>query len=161
MALTDKLTAIGNAIRAKTGDTAMLTLDEMPTAIAGISSIDWGYQLEAYSGSYTPITNSIGIKMNNVPSDYIDRVFIILIWATEQSSNVGVNRVIVEPTGINNFSAKSWGNSTNGLDDATYLSSANLFYFSDSGGTVNVFDSEAPMVFSINRDYSYLCVLKA
>lgn len=161
MALTDKLTAIGDAIRAKTGDTAMLTLDEMPTAIAGISSIDWGYQLEAYSGSYTPITNSIGIEMNNVPSDYIDRVFIILIWATEQSSNVGVNRVIVEPAGIDNFSANSWGNSTNGLDDTIYSSSADLFYFSNSGGTVNVFNSEAPMAFAINRDYSYLCVLKA
>ena len=44
MALTDKLSAIGNAIRAKTGGTDMLTLDQMPTAIAGIqtgSSSGW------------------------------------------------------------------------------------------------------------------------
>ena len=38
MALTDKLKAIANAIRAKTGQTGTLTLDAMPTAIAGISS---------------------------------------------------------------------------------------------------------------------------
>ncbi len=36
MALTDKLTAIANAIRGKTGDTAALTLAQMPDAIAGI-----------------------------------------------------------------------------------------------------------------------------
>ena len=38
MALTDKLSAIGDAIRAKTGGTDMLTLDQMPTAIAGIQT---------------------------------------------------------------------------------------------------------------------------
>lgn len=34
MALTDKLTAIANAIRGKTGGTATMTLDEMATTIA-------------------------------------------------------------------------------------------------------------------------------
>ena len=38
MALTDKLTAIGDAIRDKTGSTALLTLDAMPTAISGIET---------------------------------------------------------------------------------------------------------------------------
>ena len=38
MALTNKLTAIADAIRAKTGTTNTLTLDEMPTAISNISS---------------------------------------------------------------------------------------------------------------------------
>lgn len=37
MALTDKLTDIADAIRAKTGGTAKLSLDEMPKAIAGIT----------------------------------------------------------------------------------------------------------------------------
>lgn len=36
MALIDKLNAIGNAIRAKTGKTEKLTLDQMPTEIQGI-----------------------------------------------------------------------------------------------------------------------------
>ena len=38
MALIDKLTAIADAIRGKTGGTALLTLDDMAAAIAGISS---------------------------------------------------------------------------------------------------------------------------
>lgn len=38
MALTDKLSAIGTAIRNKTGKTALMTLDEMPTEIASIST---------------------------------------------------------------------------------------------------------------------------
>ena len=38
MALTDKLTAIADAIRAKTGKTDSLTLDQMPTEIAGITT---------------------------------------------------------------------------------------------------------------------------
>ena len=38
MALTDKLTAIANAIRAKTGGTNTMTLDEMAVAIANITT---------------------------------------------------------------------------------------------------------------------------
>ena len=38
MALTDKLTAIANAIREKTGKTDLLTLDDMPNEIASIAS---------------------------------------------------------------------------------------------------------------------------
>ena len=38
MALTNKLTAIGNAIRAKNGETALYTLDEMPQKIAAIET---------------------------------------------------------------------------------------------------------------------------
>ena len=38
MALTNKLTAIADAIRAKTGKTNPMTLDEMPTEISGITT---------------------------------------------------------------------------------------------------------------------------
>jgi len=38
MALTDKLSAIGDAIREKTGGTELLTLDAMPTAISSITT---------------------------------------------------------------------------------------------------------------------------
>ena len=38
MALIDKLAAIADAVRGKTGDTALLTLDGMAAAISGISS---------------------------------------------------------------------------------------------------------------------------
>lgn len=57
MALTDKLNAIGNAIRAKTGKTAKLTLDEMPSEIASIET----------GGSTTPsspIIESLSVTEN-------------------------------------------------------------------------------------------------
>ena len=38
MALTDKLTAIADAIRAKTGKTNLITLDQMPTEVANIET---------------------------------------------------------------------------------------------------------------------------
>ena len=42
MALTNKLSAIGNAIREKTGGTGLLTLDQMATEISNISSSGGG-----------------------------------------------------------------------------------------------------------------------
>jgi len=42
MALTDKLTAIANAIREKSGGTDKLTLDQMAAAIGGLGSCDFG-----------------------------------------------------------------------------------------------------------------------
>ena len=55
MALTNKLTAIGNAIRAKNGETALYTLDEMPQKIAAI---------ETGSGSGSGVIGQL------VPEDY-------------------------------------------------------------------------------------------
>ena len=46
MALIDKLNAIGDAIRAKTGKSDKLTLDQMPSEIAGILTA------EPYEGEY-------------------------------------------------------------------------------------------------------------
>lgn len=58
MALTDKLSAIGDAIREKTGTTATLTLTEMPDAIRGIETgTDFG-DLEVLSGTFTPATTT-------------------------------------------------------------------------------------------------------
>ena len=45
MALTDKLTAIGNAIREKTGKSDLLTLDQMPTEIQGITTTPVDYKI--------------------------------------------------------------------------------------------------------------------
>ena len=48
MALTDKLAAIGDAIRAQTGKEEKLTLDQMPDEIAGISG--GGVDVPTYTG---------------------------------------------------------------------------------------------------------------
>ena len=64
MALTDKLTAIGNSVRSKTGDTNLLTLDEMATAIENISN------------SGTPIEISTDIEMETVlSSENVGKVY--------------------------------------------------------------------------------------
>ena len=46
MALTNKLSAIGDAIREKTGDTELMTLDAMPAAIRGIETGGGGTEVE-------------------------------------------------------------------------------------------------------------------
>lgn len=48
MALTNKLTAIANAIRSKTGKTGTMTLDQMPTEIESIRSVGVGGGLEPF-----------------------------------------------------------------------------------------------------------------
>ena len=60
MALTDKLTAIGDAIRDKTGSTDLLTLDAMPTAISGITTGGGELPEEAFT-----ITGSCSYRFAN------------------------------------------------------------------------------------------------
>lgn len=63
MALTNKLTAIGNAIRAKNGETALYTLDEMATAINNLPSV-----------SVKPVITPLNVTENGeyVPPSTID-----------------------------------------------------------------------------------------
>jgi hypothetical protein len=65
MALTDKLTAIANAIREKTGGTELLTLDQMPTEIAGIETGGGGGGAIIEYGSYTPAEDTVGLKCSS------------------------------------------------------------------------------------------------
>lgn len=58
MALTDKLTAIGDAIRDKTGSTALLTLDAMPTAISGITTGGGGDESQIPTNEELTITGN-------------------------------------------------------------------------------------------------------
>lgn len=51
MGLNEKFTAIANSIRAKTGKTEKLTLDQMVTEINSISTSE--YTGETYDGSYS------------------------------------------------------------------------------------------------------------
>ena len=74
MALTNKLTAIANAIRAKTGGTKAMTLDEMVTAInsisggggglpAGIAAIAFGEYAVAsdFTTTRQTVTHNLGV----------------------------------------------------------------------------------------------------
>ena len=72
MALTNKLTAIGNAIREKTGGTDLLTLDQMPTEISNIQGGGTVEELTITSnGTYNPPTGIDGYApvVVNVPQD--------------------------------------------------------------------------------------------
>ncbi len=72
MALTDKLTTIGNAIREKTGGTDLLTLDQMPTEISNIQGGGTVEELTITSnGTYNPPTGIDGFApvVVNVPQD--------------------------------------------------------------------------------------------
>ena len=62
MALTDKLTAIANAIRGKTGSTEKLTLDNMATAIDGIEAGGGGTS-GIYITHVTPTEDTENIKV--------------------------------------------------------------------------------------------------
>jgi len=65
MALTEKLSAIGNAIREKTGTTELLSLDEMPVAISGIET-GGGSNLEDFiSGNTTEVNLPDATKIIN------------------------------------------------------------------------------------------------
>lgn len=52
MALTDKLVAIGDAIRSSTGTSSKMTLDEMAQSISGMS------QVKVFAGSFTYDTDT-------------------------------------------------------------------------------------------------------
>ena len=72
MALTDKLTAIANATRAKTGTTNQMTLDEIATAINGISIgkgiIILGYP--TYNQSYSTYSIQHSSYSQNIDTNF-------------------------------------------------------------------------------------------
>ena len=73
MALTDKLSAIGSAIREKTGGTELLTLDAMPVAIQGIQAGGGELKYIQMATSFSMPKNKNGTKTitnTNLPTKY-------------------------------------------------------------------------------------------
>lgn len=73
MALTDKLSAIGSAIREKTGGTELLTLDAMPTAIQSIQAGGGELKYIQMVKSFSMPKNKSGtqtITNTNLPTNY-------------------------------------------------------------------------------------------
>ena len=83
MALTNKLTAIADAIRGKTGKTAQMTLDQMATEIAGIETGGGGSAI--YSGEFTPAENLTTISID-IPGNYT----YFVIYATAKVTGYSV-----------------------------------------------------------------------
>lgn len=65
MALTDKLVAVADAIRGKTGKTEPLTLDQMPGEIAGIQSEGAEAFYTSDGKCYTTHMNIVGMAANS------------------------------------------------------------------------------------------------
>lgn len=60
MSVNEKMTAIADAIRAKTGEAGLLTLDLMASAIANLSTSGGsGEDLKITSGEFTPATDGV------------------------------------------------------------------------------------------------------
>lgn len=84
MALTDKLSAIGNAIREKTGGTDLLTLDQMVTEIANISSSGGGSWSTATITAPTTTYNKTFDISNYVSDD--NKNWMLFLSATYNNS---------------------------------------------------------------------------
>ena len=108
MALTDKLSAIGNAIRAKTGGTELLTLDAMPNEIASIETGGGGgVQVE-------PIV--LTGNQSHACSGIIAETYINLFGDTISTNNIQISsymfnnskNLIEIPFNINFDSSQAW-----------------------------------------------------
>lgn len=80
MALTSKLTAIADAIRAKTGETGKMNLEQMPAKIGGISGGGGGFDfsqitttISMFEGSEAVSIDLSGLDVSNVSA--MDRMF--------------------------------------------------------------------------------------
>ena len=84
MALIDKLTAIADAIRGKTGGTALLTLDDMAAAIAGIPSGGGGGSGLAYDmGEFVPEADTIAGVNTYISHNLGEKPGFILVWTDD------------------------------------------------------------------------------
>lgn len=85
MALTNKLTAIADAIRGKTGKTEEMTLDQMPLEIAGIVA-GWG-GLAYDMGEFILSEDANDYKSVSIPHSLGEIPGFVLVW-TDDFSNL-------------------------------------------------------------------------
>lgn len=84
MALIDKLTAIADAIRGKTGGTALLTLDDMAAAIAGIPSGGGGGSGLAYDmGEFVLESDSNVTSPTYISHNFGEKPGFVLVWTDD------------------------------------------------------------------------------
>lgn len=110
MALTDKLTAIADAVRAKTGGTELLTLDEIAAAISGISG-----------GGVTGLSYDMGEFVFDAdiirPKDYTinhnlgDTPGFVLVW-TDDFSELNAENTAAQQCNLGYI----WFNNLTGMD---------------------------------------------
>ena len=83
MALTNKLSAIGEAIRAKTGKEALLTLEQMPLEIASIVSGGSNSGLAYDMGEFILSTDAIWYPSSYIPHSLGEIPDFVLVWTDD------------------------------------------------------------------------------
>ena len=94
MALTDKLSAIGDAIRTKTGKTYLIPLDQMPTEIASIQS-GGGATMKTVEGTLPLTVDGVGQRLEDYKiygaeggvGNKTKNLFDISRWSGDQNVN--------------------------------------------------------------------------
>lgn len=92
MALTDKLTAIADATRAKTGTTNQMTLDEIATAINGISS--GNIEVKSFMPTQAANVGTVTFDLTNYINNIQDE-FVIVYTYSYTSSNTKIYYIAV------------------------------------------------------------------
>lgn len=117
MALTDKLNAIGDAIRNKTGKTGKLTLDQMPSEIASIVTGEGGGTTPA-----NPVIESLEVTENGTYTapNGVDGYSPVTV-------NVPIPDGYIQPSGILNVTK-------NGTHDVTEYAGVNVNVPTEGGG---------------------------
>lgn len=124
MALTDKLTAIGDAIRGKTGDSSLLSLDDMATAITDIQTAGTetgtldGYNISitarsGYTGEFTMTIPSSTIYVNgprNKSNQYLNWILFFPILTAANTYGTGV--AVCHHSAFGNGFYSQWDTST-------------------------------------------------
>lgn len=108
MALTEKLSAIGSAIREKTGDTALLTLEDMVGQIQGLSSGGSGGTLVAKQGEFIAggSSHTISHGLGTVP------LFVLVRSSTGYMTSQLTNGCIFFATGASSKVTDALGTTT-------------------------------------------------
>ena len=135
MALTDKLTAIADAIRGKTGGADALTLDAMAAAIAALET--GGGSIRVASGTIVPANDASWFNTTVDLSDVFsasEPVDLFLLYReTEQniasvSTDTGLHCVIEE---ITLYTPYQW-------DETMFKTTGNSIFFGYIGGTQSI-----------------------
>ena len=136
MALTDKLSAIGSAIREKTGGTELLTLDAMPVAIQGIQAGGGKLKylkIQFYNKYLEPFTNENLPKYGTIGS---------IIWGRTYSSSSKANK-----SGIN----IAIHTPRNGSD---YSQDTNIFEYDESNKVSDGQYNYSTQTFTCSNEYT-------
>lgn len=116
MALTDKLTAIADATRAKTGTTNQMTLDEIATAINGISS-GGNIEVKSFVPTQAANVNTVTFDLTNYINNIQDEFVMVYTYSHTSNSTkiyyIAVVKINKADNSVSELSTFRMGQSSN------------------------------------------------